>query len=686
MKPSTRANIVTRRTYSRPLNDDETEFETWEQTVYRVIDHQRWLWERALTHKEFPDIPLHDLTEDILEWQSLSEEQEKELEDLHYIILNREGLPSGRTLWLGGTNISKKREASQFNCAHTEIQTVYDFVDLFWLLLQGCGVGFTPKVGTLTGFRKPIPNIKIIRSKRTQKGGHEQNEETFIDGVWTISVGDSAEAWAKSIGKLLAGKYKAHTLIFDFSQIRPEGERLKGYGWISSGDGPISRAYPAIANILNKRAGAILTKLDILDIANWLGTVLSSRRSAEIALVEYNSDEWKEFASAKENIYTDKNIKHRAQSNNSLVFYNKPSKKELSKIFDLIIKHGGSEPGIINGQTAKKRAPWFSGVNPCGEILLANKSFCNLVEIPVSRFKNNMSRLFEVIHLLARANYRQTIVDFRDGILQESWHLNNEFLRLCGVSTTGTAQRDDLTEYEWKSLNRSATIAACGMAKELGLQRPKNVTTGKPSGTLSKIMGTEDQEVWEGIHKPLGRYIFNWVNFSRKDPLVEKLKDANYRWILHPTEPEGILFCLPIDNGNYFDRVTVNRNDGTEEILEINKESAIDQLERYKKIQMYYCDQNVSNTISYSPDEKEDIVDWLYDNWDIYVGVSFLFRQDPTLSAKDLGYEYLPQEVVTKERYEEYIAILKDIDFSNTGTTEEINSQEECAGGMCPIK
>ena len=139
-------------------------FETWFETIDRVIGHQRWLWERALTHKEMPDMPLHDVTEDLIEWVNLNQEQEQELEVLRTIMLKRQALPSGRTLWLGGTTIAKRREASQFNCAHTNIETVYDVVDMFWLLLQGCGVGFTPKVGTLTGFRKPIPNSEIIRS------------------------------------------------------------------------------------------------------------------------------------------------------------------------------------------------------------------------------------------------------------------------------------------------------------------------------------------------------------------------------------------------------------------------------------------------------------------------------------------------------------------------------------------
>ena len=190
------------------------------------------------------------------------------------------------------------------------------------------------------------------------------DEEFTEDGVWTIRVGDSAEAWAKSIGKLLAGKYAARKLVFDFSEIRPAGQRLKGYGWISSGDESISVAYPAIAKILNRRSGSLLNKVDLLDIINWLGTVLSSRRSAEIALCEYGSAEWHEFATAKERCY-EEDFKHRQQSNNSLVFYRKPSKEEITDLFDMIVRSGGSEPGLVNGDAALKRAPWFKGLNPC---------------------------------------------------------------------------------------------------------------------------------------------------------------------------------------------------------------------------------------------------------------------------------------------------------------------------------
>ena len=651
---STRAQVITRRTYNRPTSDDGKQFETWQETVARVIDHQEWLWQRA-ADRELTDV------------------EYAELYDLEQLMLDRKVAMSGRTLWLGGTDVAKTREASQFNCSFTHVETVYDVVDCLWLLLQGCGVGFKPIVGTLNGFSKPIKNIRVVRSTRTEKGGNEHNTETFDaeTKTWTIQVGDSAEAWAKSIGKLIAGKYAADTLVLDFSQLRPAGERLKGYGWISSGDSAISTAYVAIANILNGRADSLLSRMDILDIINHLGTILSSRRSAEIALFDYGQPEWEEFAVAKKDWWLYNNS-HRQQSNNSLVFKEKPLKADLQKIFDLMLEAGGSEPGFINEVEALRRAPWFKGANPCVEILLGNKSFCNLTETDIAKFKGDTAGLHNAIRLAARANYRQTCVNLQDGILQESWHLNNSFMRLCGVGLTGIAKRPDMTGYDYEYLKRTATGAAIGMAQELGLPSPKNITCVKPSGTLSKIMDTT-----EGIHKPLGKYIFNNVQFSKFDPIVEVLRDANYNVVNHPTDDSGVLITFPVE---WVD-VPFHKVNGKE----VNLDTAIEQLEKYKLIQTSWTQQNTSVTISYDPTEVPAIIEWLLDNWDCYVGVSFIYRTDPTKTAKDLGYLYLPQEVVDEQTFRNYVHQLTPVSLENANSFDEIIG-EDCSTGACPIK
>jgi adenosylcobalamin-dependent ribonucleoside-triphosphate reductase len=656
---STRANMVTRRTYNRPLNDEGTVFETWEQTVSRVIDHQEWLWERAKGEK-------------------LNIEELAELQELWELMVDRKATTSGRTLWLGGTDVAKTREASQFNCSFGKSETVHDIVDQFWLLLQGCGVGFEPVRGTLNGFAKPL-EVELIRSTRTDKGFPDNQERTFVNDegekVTHIKVGDSAEAWAKSIGKILALKSPIDRLVLDFTEIRPAGERLKGYGWISSGDETISQAFSKICDLMNKRAGQLLSRIDVLDLLNLLGTTLSSRRSAEIALMPIDDPEVDEFISAKKDFWLHDND-HRQQSNNSIMFHSKPTKWELSYIFDRMVEAGGSEPGFVNAEAAKRRAPWFKGCNPCAEILLGNKSFCNLVEIDLGKFLGDTEELERAIWIVSRANYRQTCVDLDDGVLQRSWHELNQFLRLCGVGLTGIVKfldyyGDDSAEF-LKSLRIWARRGAFHMADSLSLPRPKAVTTIKPSGSLSKIMDTT-----EGVHRPLGKYLFNNITFSKHDPLVPMLREAKYKVIKKPSESDSVLVTFPVA----YEDVKFTEIDGKF----VNVETAVEQLNRYKLMMENYVDHNCSVTISYDVEEVPLIIEWILENWDTYVGVSFIYRNDPTKTAADLGYAYLPQEVVTEEMYSEYAGSLLPVDLDAGNSLLELEDAD-CATGACPIR
>lgn len=198
----------------------------------------------------------------------------------------------------------------------------------------------------------------------------------------------------------------------------------------------------------------------------------------------------------------------------------------------------------------------------------------------------------------------------------------------------------------------------------------------KPSGTLSKVMDTT-----EGVHKPLGKYIFNNVTFGKFDPLIPLCRAAGYKVIDNPNDPEAVLITFPVEWSDVpFDKVVKNGK-----LLEVNLESAVDQLERYKMLMQNWCQQNVSATISYSVEEVPEIVEWLISNWDDYVGVSFLFRADPTKTAKDLGYLYLPQEVVTKEVYDEYAARIQPIEIDEANDIDA-ELQDDCTSGVCPIR
>lgn len=653
--PSARAEAVTRRTYNRPLDEDGNLLETWEATAERATKtHHRALWEGAGGKVD-----------------------EAELEELNTLVHSRKALVSGRTLWLGGTEYSTSRACSQFNCSYTRAQTVYELVDIFWLLLNGCGVGFRPIAGTLHGFLRPIEELEIIESRQSpDHRGDPRNTEIRPSSEnnfhWQIKIGDSAEAWALSLGKLLnPPKCAVNKLTLDFSDVRGPGKRLKGYGWICNGSAPLQRAYMSIFRIMNAKAGDLLDELDLLDVVNWLGTVLSSRRSAQIAVMDHHHPRWEQFARAKKDWWLH-DQEHRQQSNNSLVFWHKPTKREIRDIMQLIWDCGGSEPGFINGSAARNRAPWFDGLNPCGEILLQSRGFCNLVTTAVSKFKNDLAGLYRALYVMGRANYRQTCVELHDGVLMPEWDQTNAALRLCGMSLTGIAQAPWLTDYQIKSLRNAAIAGTYSMAEELGLPKPKLVTTIKPEGTGSKIM-----DVTEGIHKPLGQYIFNWINFNMNDPIVNILGEAGYRVMDHPSDATARLICFPVDyTGCRFDMHGKKA---------VNQDSAVSQLETYRRWNTLWTDHNTSITVSWDISELDEIVEWLYRYWNDFVAVSWLMRNDPTKTAADLGYAYLPQEVVERDTFAAYTEKLHAVDWSRLHGIHEVE-MDDCAGGQCPVK
>ena len=223
-----------------------------------------------------------------------------------------------------------------------------------------------------------------------------------------------------------------------------------------------------------------------------------------------------------------------------------------------------------------------------------------------------------------------------------------------------------------ENIATSARKGANDIADELGLPRAKLVTTIKPSGTLSKVMSTT-----EGVHKPLGKYLFNNITFSKHDPIVPIMTAANYKVIEKPFEPDSVLITFPVS----YDDVKFDEVDGKF----VNIETAVQQLDRYGLMMKHYVDHNCSVTISYSPDEIPVIIEWIMNNWDLYVGVSFIYRNDPTKTAADLGYAWLPQDVVSQEMYDEYVSQLSPVDIENANSFDEL-TDDECATGACPIR
>lgn len=701
--PSVRAQLVHRRTYLRPLNEEGTLFETPDEAMDRVMSHQVWLWERQVGRE-------------------LNIDELAELAELRGLMEMKRVSMSGRVKWMGGTALVRERAAGAFNCSFSVAYTPADLVDIFWLLLQGCGVGFKPVTGLLSGFPSSINDLEVVPSVRTERGGAEDSSE-HIDietSTWRITFGDSAKGWAKAIGMLTAEKPRVEKLILDFSELRPGGKRLRGYGWISSGWAPLAEAMVRIVKIMVAAADRPLTKGEIIDIVNFLGTVLSSRRSAQICLIETEATTLAELM-AQLQWYVDfktdrweKGQGQRDQSNNSIGFLKKPEPAVIDALLRRILPTG--EPGFINVEHAKRRAPEMEGVNPCAEILLSNKGFCNLVQTVWHRFNGDMAGLMRAQYLAGRANYRQTCVSMRDGVLQLQWADAQKLLRLCGVSPTGAVAWEGIKDPAALEAVRDAAIAgADSMADEFGTPRARRVTQVQPAGTSSKALGLEGDEVHEGAHLALSRWIFNWVNFPSNDfPTLDALKASGFDMKPNPSDPTGMLVCFPVEypaspaftakSGALLPGHRVE-NDGVEtfylrdmgdheleveeheahEHLEVNLESAVDQLERYRLLMNHYVQHNCSITISFDESEIPAMVDWFMEHWDEYVGVSFLKRNNPFATAEDLGFKYLPQETVTREKFEAYTSRLLPVDISRD-TSHELLQIDDCSSGACPIR
>lgn len=555
------------------------------------------------------------------------------------------------------------------------------------VVVHNCGVGFKPKNGLLEGFPSTLKSVTIIPSTRDDKGGAEDNT-SWVDwetSTWHIVVGDSAKAWAKTLGKLTGDKPRVSNLVISLAELRPGGKRLKGYGWLSSGWKPLADGLQGICRIMQQAAERPLTAIEIGDIVNWLGTVLSSRRSAQIWLMNDTHAEIEDFVEVKMNRW-EKGEGQREQSNNSIAFTKKPSRERVVDLLHRVLNHG--DPGFVNHAAALKRAPEMEGFNPCAEILLPSKGFCNLFQLVWHRFNGDLDGLLRAQYLAGRANYRQTCVSMRDGVLQLQWDDNQRLLRLCGVSPTGYVAWEGMNDPVRLEACRDAAIAgANSMADDFGLQRARRVTQVQPAGTVSKVLGLEGDEVHEGAHLALSRWIFNNINFSVHDEMLPKLAAAGYDLTPNPNDPTGVLVKFPVayPASPMFTKKSIEIN-GVMEDVEVNDESALSQLERYRLLMKHYVQHNCSITVSYDEPEIPEIADWFMTHWDDYVGVSFLKRNDPTRTAKDLGFKYLPQEAVSKRLYEEYTAKLSPVDLSEDHSFDMLDDLLACSTGACPVR
>ena len=626
---------------------------------------------------------------------SLAPTSREEAEKLFDNIYHMRQFLSGRTLWVGGTPVAELYPMANYNCAFTVIDSFTAYHDLFYLLMVGSGVG----VRVLQSDADKLPpvrtDLEILHKSYDPVPPYarlEYTDLTFAHDTATLNVGDSKEGWAQALTHyfdLLSNREyrKIHRLIVVYDSIRPKGERLRTFGGTASGFGSMMAMIDKIHKVITaagQREGAVwvpLRPIDLLDIANIIGENVVSggvRRTSEIGLIDADDQA---CIQAKSNLYRqvrgrweiDKSIAHRQMSNNSIFYRKKPIREKLH--WHLQQMRYSGEPGWINEEAGAKRRPNFSGCNPCGEILLDSNGLCNLTTVNVMAFvkdgKLDRDALLEAQRLSVRAGYRMTC----RALELHRWNAVQQRDRLLGCSLTGWQDMVNAAGLDREAqialleeLRRTAHDAAKSIAERLGGKTPLLVTTLKPEGTLSLL-----PTVSSGVHYSHAPYYIRRVRITAADPLCKVCEELGY-----PVLPE----------------VGQDPDDPTTKVVEFPVKapegrvkadvSAIEQLETYKMFMEHYVDHNCSITVHVRENEWDAVEQWVWDNWDDVVALSFL-------SYDDSFYELMPYEAISKEEYERRLAEMKPFNPSLLSRYEQQETEldigdSECVNGVCPVR
>jgi len=657
--------IVFLRTYSRFLKKKKRR-ETMAETARRAIEYNTTI---VPTPKE-------------------------EAIELFESVANLQLFPSGRTLFSGNTPVTRLFPLANFNCAFQVSDALESLTQALYLILLGCGYGFRimpEDIEKLPKFRKiELINVNYVPLPRGERKEYT-GIEYFGDSTAIVHVGDSKIGWVKAVEALLNFMTDPllrtiKTVAFNYNSVRPHGERLKTFSGTASGPDALitilSKIHRVVINRCEKEGlqEVNLQPIDMLDMqtSQAEGVVVGGvRRSAEIGL---GSEDDTDFINAKQELYkqdedgkwiANQDLMHRAMSNNTIIFYKRPARERIHSLMQDIKKSG--EPGFLNGEAALRRNPNFKGVNPCGEILLDSKQVCNLTTVVVYKYvKNgilNREALKRAFWLATRAGVRMSCVELE----LPDWDKKQKRDQLIGVSMTGwqdLVNEINLSKEEQASLLRELRevvhVAAKEYAEELGINEPLLKTTVKPEGTLSQL-----PTVSSGIHWNHSEYYIRRIRVNFNEPLVEVCKQLGY-----PMFPEvnqtwenckTVVIEFPVKSPKGKTKYEV---------------SAIEQLENYKMFMENYVDHNASCTISVKNDEWEQVADWVYDNWDCVVGLSFL-------SLDDSFYQLLPYESITEEEYKDRVLKMKPFDariLSRYEIEEFENDKvdDTCTGG-CPV-
>lgn len=629
------------RTYAKWI-PEEGRRETWVETVDRYINFMRENLGNKLTEKEYAEVRMG--------------------------ILKQEVMPSMRLMQFSG-EAARRCNTCAYNCTFTAPVRLEDLAEIMYLSMQGCGVGFAVE-------SQNVEQLPQIMKQRGEK-------------LPTHTVEDSKEGWCDALTLGLKTWYAGKDIDFDFSQIRPAGARLKTMGGKASGPEPLRSLLAFARERVLRRQGRRLRAIDVHDVICKIGECVVAggvRRTAMISLSDLDDVEMRD--AKKGTFYT--SDPHRSVANNSAVYEAQPTNAELMDEWVALMKSGSGERGIFNrGSLAetfpKRRTEYFKsvgfigedgvvrgpiGTNPCAEIILQSKQFCNLSEV-IARANDTEASLLRKARLAAiLGTYQSTLTKFR--YISKEWTEHCTAERLLGVSVTGQWDSPVARQPEVMTKLRDMAVKTNkAYAKRFGVEQSMAVTAVKPSGTVSQTF-----DCASGIHPRHAPYYIRRVRISATDSLFKLMRDQGV-----PYYPE---VGQSMEEANtYVLEFPVKAPDHSKEARFKNDLTAIDQLEYWKTVKLNYTEHNPSATISVSEDEWIPVVDWVQRNWNIVGGLSFLPRSNHV-------YRLAPYETITKEEYEARKSRFPEVDYSKLVAYElqdetEMKKELACAGGTCEI-
>ena len=627
-------NIIAMSRYARWI-EEKGRRETWQETVTRLLNYYR----DFLKDKHNFTLPKEVYT------------------DLYVAITTLKVMPSMRAMMTAGPALERNHIAS-YNCSYLSVDSPRAFDECLYILMHGTGVGFSVE----RQFISQLPKVP----------------DEFENSETTIIVQDSKEGWHRSYKELINLLYAGMVPQWDMSRVRPAGAKLKTFGGRASGPDPLENLFMFTTNIFKRASGRKLSSIECHDLMCKIADVVvvgGVRRSALISLSNLSDDRMRH---AKSGSWWETESQ-RTLSNNSVCYTEKPDIGTFMREWVALYDSKSGERGIFNRTSAQKQAAKYErrpadveyGTNPCCEIILRPKQFCNLSEVVV-REEDTPETLQKKVELATILGTIQSCFTDIKG-LSRQWTKNTEEERLLGVSLTGIMDnkmlanktKDNLPAL-LENLRLWAVATNSKWAKLLGIEPSAAITCVKPSGTVSQLVNAAS-----GIHPRHNDYYIRTIRADKKDPLTQFLIDKGFPWEDAAENPDStVVFSFPFKSPTN----AVNRKDI----------SAIDHLTLWKIYANHWCEHKPSITVSLKEPEWLEVANFVYANFDDMSGISFLpmtehmYKQAPYQDCNKEAYFRLLEKMPIGVNWESFSSYEKE---DLTSGTQEL----ACTADACEV-